>query len=277
MRLKIRFKISGEKQLMPLNNQYPISAWIYKVINKADKQFAQMLHENGYKTETGKQFKLFTFSKINFPPKTWRIMPKTDRMQIWSRNAYLIISFQLPEQTEKFVIGLFKEQKAFIGDKKSGIKMEVESVEALRQADLFEQNLNIEQEAISVKLKSETAIVLGVNIEEEDNEQYVSPLHPEYKTLFLQSLLDKYKTAGKKGISIDDLDFVVGKISSKTSMQTIKAFTPAETKVRGFNYEFELKAPKEVIEVGLNSGFGNMCSLGFGFCEVVGEELQDFF
>jgi CRISPR/Cas system endoribonuclease Cas6 (RAMP superfamily) len=42
--------------------------------------------------------------------------------------------------------------------------------------------------------------------------------------------------------------------------------------VRGYNYEFELTASKEVLEVGLNSGFGSMCSLGFGFCEVVKQD-----
>jgi CRISPR/Cas system endoribonuclease Cas6 (RAMP superfamily) len=39
MRLKITFSLSGKKQFMPLNNQYPISAWIYKVLGRADKGF----------------------------------------------------------------------------------------------------------------------------------------------------------------------------------------------------------------------------------------------
>ena len=262
MRLKIKFRLSGKKQILPLNYQYPISAWIYKVLNNADAEFAKILHENGYKTITGKKFKLFTFSKLIFPNHTWKIVPKSDRMQVWARNGYLTISFQLPEQTEKFVMGLFKEQKVFIGDKISGVDMEVENIEALKDVTIGELE--------NVKMKTITAIVLGVNIKGEENEQYVSPLHPEYKTLFLQNLLDKYKATGQKKIPIDNIDFVVGKISTKTDMQTIKAFTPAETKVRGYNYDFELTAPKEILEVGLNSGFGSMCSLGFGFCEVIG-------
>lgn len=260
MQLKIKFKLSGKRQKLPLNYQYPISAWIYKVINKADKEFAQMLHENGYVTGEGKRFKLFTFSKLNFPPKTWKIIPKSDRMQVWARNGYLTISFQLPEQTEKFVMGLFQEQKAFIGDKISGIEMEVESIEA--------EKIDI-PETKTIKLKPLTSMVLGIDTEEGQNEQYVSPLHPEYKRVFLKNLLDKYEATGKNGVSIDDLYFAVTKLYPKTTMQTIKAFTPAETKVRGYNYEFELTAPKEVLEVGLASGFGAMCSLGFGLCGMV--------
>ena len=264
MRFKIQFKLSGKNQKLPLNYQYPISAWVYKVLSKADTDFTNMLHNHGYQLENGKTFKLFTFSKLNFPKHTWKIIPKSDRMNIWARKAWITVSFQLPEQSEKFIMGLFKEQKAFFGDKISGIYLEVESVEALKDVEIGK--------CLNVKMRTVTAIVLGVDIEGDDNEQYVSPLHPEYKVLFLKNLLDKYEATGKKGVSIEDLDFVVGKISAKTTMQTIKAFTPAETKVRGYNYEFELTAPKEVLEVGLNSGFGSMCSLGFGFCEVVKQD-----
>jgi len=269
MRLKIRFKLSGKRQILPLNYQYPVSAWIYKVLSNADEQFATILHENGYKTADGKTFKLFTFSKLSFPKHTWKITPKSDRMQVWARNAYLTISFQLPEQTEKFVMGLFKEQKAFIGDKNSGINLEVESIEALKDVKI-EKGKNLEiGRCVNVKIRTITAIVLGIDVKGEDNEQYVPPIHPDYKRIFLQNLIDKYAAVGKSGIDINTLDFKVTRLQTKTAMQRIKADTPEETKVKGYFYEFELRAPKEMIEVGLNSGFGSMCSLGFGFCEVV--------
>lgn len=260
MRLKISFKLSGKKQVLPLNYQYPVSAWIYKVLSKADNKFAKMLHEHGYQIKNGKIFKLFTFSKLQFPKNTWKIIPGSDRMEIWSRDAYLIISFQLPEQTEKFVMGLFREQKTFIGDKISGIEMEAGSIEALK-TKIPDTN--------TIKIKTLTPIVLGIYVEKEKHEQYASPLHPEYKKVFLNNLFDKYQATGKTGISIEDWDFEVTKLYPKTSMQTIKAYTTAETKVRGYYYEFELAAPKEILEVGLNSGFGSMNSLGFGYCEVI--------
>ncbi len=263
MRFKIKFILSGKKQIMPLNNQYPISSWIYKVIGKADKEFAKILHENGYRTAGGKQFKLFTFSKLQFPKKTWKILPKSDRMNIWARSAYLTVSFQLPEQSEKFVMGLFKEQQTFIGDKISEIEMKVEGIEVLENVDFGGMGYR------RIRFKSLTGIVFGLQIEGKKYEQYISPLHPEYKRVFLNSLIDKYEATGKNDVKVEDLDFIIKEISPKTVMQTIKAGTDAETKVRGFNYEFELGAPKEIAEVGFNSGFGNMCSLGFGFCEMI--------
>ena len=261
MRFKIKFQLSGKKQILPLNYQYPISAWIYKVLSRADKQFAQMLHESGYKTAEGKAFKLFTFSKLKFPKHTWQIIPDSDRMQIWAKYAWLNVSFQLPEQSENFVMGLFKDQKAFFGDKITGIDLQVEQVEAINDMEIGEYN--------NVRIKANSAILLGLDIEGKSNEQYVPPIHKDYKRVFLQNLIDKYVATGKEAIDIKSLDFKLVKLQTKSSLQTIKAFTPAETKVRAYYYEFDLSAPKEIIALGINAGFGSMNSLGFGYCEVV--------
>ena len=122
----------------------------------------------------------------------------------------------------------------------------------------------------NVEIKALTAIVLGIDVEGEKNEQYEPPVHPKYKELFLKNLLDKYRATGKTDYSLADLDFKVKKLYTRTIMQRIKAGTPAETRVKGFYFDFELTAPKELIEVGLNAGFGSMNALGFGFCEMVG-------
>ena len=41
MQLKLTFQLSGKTQILPLNYQYPVSAWIYKVLEKADKGFSE--------------------------------------------------------------------------------------------------------------------------------------------------------------------------------------------------------------------------------------------
>jgi len=270
MRLKIQFETKGKKQILPLNYQYPISAWIYKVLAKADIEFTEMLHYEGYVLENGKKFKLFTFSKLSFPKHTWRIIPNSDRMEVWARKTWLTVSFQLPEQIEKFVTGLFKDQKVFIGDKISGIEMQVANVENLGQ-ELFtgqdSQDLQ-DYDDVVLKFKTISPIVIGYFEDGKKNEQYINPMNSEYKTIFINNLMDKYKATGDNNIDINKINFEVTKLYTKTELQTIKAFTPAETKVRGYHYEFSLTAPKKIIEVGYNSGFGSMNSVGFGFCEV---------
>ncbi|MEA3497182.1 MAG: CRISPR-associated endoribonuclease Cas6 [Bacteroidota bacterium] len=263
MRIKITFQLSGKKQVLPLNYQYPISAWIYKVFAQADKEFASKLHEAGYKLENGKTFKLFTFSQLKFPKHTWKIIPKSDRIEIWSRKVFLTIAFQLPEQMENFVMGLFQNQKASIGDKISQIDMKVETIEVLK---------NEIPNTATVKIKPLSPITLGLFEENKKYETYILPTHPKYKELFLKNLIDKYEASGKNRLYLDDLDFNVVKLYTKTSMQKIKANTKAETKVRAYWFDFELTAPKELIELGLNAGFGSMNSMGFGMCELVRQD-----
>jgi CRISPR-associated endoribonuclease Cas6 len=267
MKLKLHFQLSGEKQILPLNYQYPISSWIYKVLGTADKNFTDLLHNKGYQLENGKTFKLFCFSKLKFPNKTWRIIPRSDRMEIWSRNAYLEISFLLPEQTEKFVVGLFKNQELFIGDKISGIEMKVEQVMSLSNS--------IEPSSSPFRFKTLSPMVMGIHTDSSEYEAYESPLYKQYAELIIQNLLDKHLAAGKASISKKDIFFKVIELHQnkkgkpKTELQTIKAHSQSETQVKGWYFDFEIQAPIELIETGIAAGFGSMNSMGFGFCEYI--------
>ena len=55
----------------------------------------------------------------------------------------------------------------------------------------------------------------------------------------------------------------------KSRLITIKANTPHESKLRGYLFDFKIKAPAEVIKLGYYAGFGEKNSLGFGCCEVI--------
>jgi len=259
MRLKISFKLSGKTQTLPLNYQYPISAWIYKVFAQANQEFASKLHDAGYKIDNGKTFKLFTFSQLKFPRYTWKIIPNSDRMEIHARKAFLTIAFQLPEQMENFVTGLFKEQKVYLGDNISGINMDVQNIEIVKE--------NIpENKAVKIKLLS--PITLGYLEQNNKHETYILPTHPIYKELFKQNLIEKYYATGQNNITINDIHFTLNNLKTKTTKQTIKANTPAQTEIRAYWFDFDLTAPKEIIEIGLNAGFGSMNALGFGCGEV---------
>ncbi|NOY51344.1 MAG: CRISPR-associated endoribonuclease Cas6 [Chlorobi bacterium] len=285
MRLRLQFKLSGDRQYLPLNYQYPISAWIYKVLANADAGFTRSLHDEGYVLENGKTFKLFTFSRIYFPKNSWKIlntmksnflreqkkiktMPKSDRMLIWSRNASLIIAFQLPEQSETFVMGLFKDQEVFIGDKISGVEMQVETIEAVPIA--IENTIG---KRANVLIRATTPVVIGLKNEGQKHEEYIPPFHHEFKRLFIKNLLDKHALCSKNSIDASDVVFVPVSLKSRSGKQTIKAFRPDQTEVKGYYFDFRLQAPPELIEIGLNAGFGSMNSLGFGFGEVVVDEI----
>ena len=68
MRFKLNFNLIGsdDKPLIPINYQYMLSAWIYKVLNTGNPEIASWLHQQGFKADN-KHFRLFTFSKLNIP------------------------------------------------------------------------------------------------------------------------------------------------------------------------------------------------------------------
>lgn len=262
MRIQIEFELSGKNQFLPFNYQYPVSSWIYKVLSRGDQEFANFLHNKGYVTKHTKEFKLFTFSQLRFPKGTWRLSEKhRDRLQIKSRKAWIDISFHLPEQLNPFVMGLFQDQHVTIGDSFSRIEMKVKNVES-KASPIKDTNGNL-------NFRSKTGVVMGFEHEEKKHEEYIHPLHSEYYRLMLGNLLDKCKAANLDHIKEEDLVFKIGKVSSKVSLQRIKADTPAETKVKAFHFDFELQAPEEVLNLVYDCGIGSMNSLGFGMCEIV--------
>lgn len=73
MRFKLTLNRATKQRMLPMDYQYYISAWIYKVIGKADKEFARFLHDKGYGGSESKLYKLFCFSRLNFgKPVLWK-------------------------------------------------------------------------------------------------------------------------------------------------------------------------------------------------------------
>lgn len=48
MRFRLTLNRTTKQRMLPMDYQYYISAWIYKVLRYADKDFAHFLHEKGY-------------------------------------------------------------------------------------------------------------------------------------------------------------------------------------------------------------------------------------
>ncbi len=57
MQFIIKFQLSGEKQILPLNYHYPLSSWIYKIMAQEDDEFARFLHDQDYQLPNLKAFK----------------------------------------------------------------------------------------------------------------------------------------------------------------------------------------------------------------------------
>ncbi len=264
MRFKITFQLESKPQLLPINYKYPFSSWIYRTLNLANQEFTKLLHEQGYQLETGKQFKLFTFSDLQIPQGKWKIIG--DRIKIWPTSVSMVIAFMLPEQIQTFVSGLFMNQTVKIGDEISQVKMRVQNIEAIKQ------NIS-KEETLSFKWLS--PLFLAKTDAEEKYPKHISPMHPEYEQIFVNNLVDKYfaycnaSNQEPAAINSKDISFKTLQDNPKSTKQTIKAFKKEQTEIRAFKFNFELTAPTELIEIGLNAGFGAANAMGFGCCELV--------
>ena len=181
-------------------------------------------------------------------------------MKLRKSNIAIEISFLAPEAMRHFIGGLFSNQQVRIGDKKSAVAFKVAQVEALPMPE-FKPIMHYScMSPVVISSKDDTARYA----------RYLSPTDTVYEELFLNNLHHKAISAISHGLvdrfSLDDMEshFRLRSEKAFSKLITIKAGTMAESKIRGYLYDFELKAPLLWHHIGYLSGFGEKNSLGMG-------------
>lgn len=260
MRLKITFAVQAGS-LLPLSYQYELSAWVYRVLSNAQPEFATWLHNKGY-DQSGKNYKLFTFSSLHIAPFT--LHQESNAIEVRGNSITWEISFFVEDAVKAFVQGLFTNERFTIGTKAlRPVQMQVRSVELLPL---------VEFEATPVLLKMRSPLCLAMREENNMYPTYISPTHKQFEPLFKQHLLGKYASLMTQFDSLQPLPANAQEqirfklLSEPTSrLVTIKAFTSQQSKIRGFIFDFELSAPPSLLHLAYYGGFGEKTSLGFGY------------
>lgn len=254
MQFKITLQRNSDDGIIPINYQYPLSAAIYKIIQKGDAEYAGFLHGKGY----GKGYKFFTFSDIKCPFKI-----KGDRLQLLQSELEFIVSFHLPEASEKFIKGLFLSQEIIIADYKSKASFTVKSVESLT-----DPLSGIEKDGIMEAVLNPISILVAGVKNQKGNYDYLPPDHPR----FIESLEFNWRKkieanynpeiAEKAKLRIAVLYY---KKPPRSRLITIKGGKSEETKIRGFNnFQLKVNAEKKFIHLLINCGLGLETAMGCG-------------
>ncbi len=255
MRFKLHLTLdkAAYGDTLPASYQYELTSYIYRTIARGDADFATWLHANGY-ISNGKPFKLFTFSQLNFAK--WRM--EGDRIRILSDELTLELSFLPERSTEEFIKGVFSEQSFTLGDRKSKIQLIVRNIESLPAPQYAEEMTFRALSPVCLSRKNDDGRI-----------DYLSPAHESAGSIILNNLLRKYEAF--HGHTFDDpLDFGFELLSEpRSKLITIKANSPQQTKVRGYLYNFRLKAPVELMRMAHESGVGEKNSTGFGCVQVI--------
>ncbi|MEH6659600.1 CRISPR-associated endoribonuclease Cas6 [Leeuwenhoekiella marinoflava] len=260
MKFKITLECLGKDRKLPINYQYPLSAAIYKIINQADKEYAEFLHKEGY----GKGYKFFSFSDLNAKFKVDK-----DRMVLQFPIVSFFINFHLPEASQHFVKGLFQSRRITIADANSKVNFEIKNIEALQEPLKKYKTRDI----IELNCKALSPMVCGIKNE---NNNY-NFLHPE-EDKFSESLVYNWRQkieanydlqTAEDALLLTEIDFYKNN-KARSRLITIKTGTPAETKIRGFlNFKLNLKAEKRFIEILQNCGAGLYNAQGMGFLQTI--------
>ncbi len=268
MRFDITFRLTKPDQnILPINYQYPMSSWIYRTLELVNTELSERLHEEGYAFGE-KQFKLFTFSNLRFGREGYEIV-RPDRLRIKKGKCWLTISLAIDETIHSFIKGIFQEVTVKIGDKYSQVPMQVNHISRLEDP-VFEEDK-------SYRFKCLSPICVSDRVKNNRLPQYLSPEDPHFERIFLHNLHNKYQAMLQNGLLKND-EVLVEDWEARSSFRllgaakkkiiTIKNHTPQLTKYRAYQFEFELRAPKVLLEIGYHAGFGEKNSMGFGCCRV---------
>jgi len=257
MRFLITLQREGKASFLPINYQYELSSLIYKTIDRADSSFSRFLHEQGY-LAYGRRFRLFTFSRISFD--SFRVVKDAGRIDHRGEWATFEISFLVDRAAEEFIKGLFMDQVLVLGDKVSQVRYRVSGIEALLPPVFKEQMHYRCLSPIFLRRKRDTG-----------GEDYLHPNDKDYGRLLLQNLFSKsrafagteHEEQGQEVGEIPDFSFTPSGKIFKNGVR-IKQLTEQATMLIGYMYEFELRAPVELQEMGYYAGFGHLGSQGFG-------------
>ncbi|MBO4804907.1 MAG: CRISPR-associated endoribonuclease Cas6 [Paludibacteraceae bacterium] len=241
---------------LPLNYQYELSAATYHILANANEGFSEWLHENGFRLENGKQFKLFTFSRLQ--PEKFRILKQSNQMELVSDKVGWQISFLPERSTQQFIEGLFQKRVFDVGNRQSTVRFQVDSIQMLPPLHFTDTMTFQALSPISVSKKLEDGRdYYPHSAEEFAKESWI-------KERLFQNLTDKYEAFYGKSYEGKHFFDMMTLSEPKSSLVTIKAGTPQETKVRGFLCKLALHCPAELMRIAYESGLGEGNSQGFG-------------
>jgi len=257
MRFNILFNRTTKQRMLPMDYQYYISAWIYKVLKQADRDFALFLHEKGYGQNEAKLYKLFCFSRLNFgKPKLWK---EKKLFEISEHTISLQISFDVTEAASNFIKGLFMSQEFYLGDKFNGIDFKVAGVEVLPEPQFNE----------TMKYRLITPWVVSIKEPDKPQPVYLSANNPRFTELAAKHISEKFNLTRptERPITPEEIKLNI-ESSIKRSGLIVKPNTPQETRVVGNLFNFSLTAPTYIHQMIWSTGISEKSSTGFGWLEM---------
>lgn len=254
MHYKLTLKLVDPlRNILPVNYQFELGSWLYKLLNNKDTELYNYLATTGY---IGKDepFRNFVFSHLMIQDRKI----EGDRLTIQSEKISLVFSTIPDEFLRPLIMEVFQGARFLLGDKISQVSFQVEKIESLPEPDFSDK----------MTFRTLSPIHLTVKIHGRKNELFLSPEHPEFPQFFFENLQRKYKI-------LYGHDYPSQSIPGKFKLRSpvtqkginIQSGTAGQIKLIGYQLRFRLQADPALIRSGYYLGFGERNHLGFGCCE----------
>lgn len=249
--MRIKLTLGTEKPLaIPINYQYQLSAAVYHLLQNADHEYAEQLHERGYELGS-KKFKLFTFSTLY--PDFYKLKGK--QMVIAPGRTVLYVGSLKNEFLMNFVEGIFINEILRIGQAEFTIQ-QVEVVPKPIFADTMKFRC---LSPIVATTKEEVGGILKQRDcqlgEERYTENIIKNTYNKYEIIYGEKVPNKNLQINFQPEDIEK--YKRGKLIQFKN-----------TYIKGFLCPFEARGSKELLEIMWEIGAGEKNSGGFGMVDV---------
>lgn len=260
MRFHLGLRCQSPDRHLPINYQYPVSAWLYQVLDRSDAGFARFLHDQGY-AFAGRRFRFFCFSDLDARP----FRRERDRLLLLGEGVGLTVSFALPDAAQHFLQGMFAHQRLRLADQRSGVDFRIETVDLLPEPTFTVGPL---------RLRTLSPVVVS-RPNARGHADYLAPDAPDYTERLYLNLVHKAQAkaeAAGRPVSLPppyspalfDLEVTS---PPRSRLVTIAAGSPRETQVRGYHYDLTLHTTPAWQALIWQMGLGEKGSQGFGMVQ----------
>jgi CRISPR-associated endoribonuclease Cas6 len=240
MQIKVNF-ISDKDIILPIHYNYIVQAFIYRNI---DKELSDFLHNKGF-ISNGRTFKLFSFSRI-----IGKCRIDSGKINFGTK-IQLVISSPLDDFCKSIANNMLRSDNLYIGQNSiSTEKLEINNQQV------------IENKIVVITL---SPIVVYSTFLRPDNSKYTCYFMPRehaFNRLIKDNLIKKYYALTNKIIESDIEVIPLGPV--KQNLIYYK-----NTVIKGASGKFLIKGAKELLQVGVDTGFGSKNSQGFGCVKVI--------
>ncbi len=260
MRFKIRLKQVQSNQSIPFNYQFPIYNFINYNLKKYGGNYLSWLEKNGF-DKVKNYLDYFTFSYLHIP----QLERENETLKLMSDDLDFTIGILSEKMYEDSIINIFRNKKLRIDSNEQCAKFKIDNI--LKEEPMeFSGKINLK--TISPIVISKKVIFNGY-----ESNYFMKPEDPDYQEQFINVLIKKYlryiKYSGKSKmaqkihphISIKNFE-ITGPVKSR--LITIEKKGKVVTKVRGFQFNFEISGDKNLLKFAFETGFGNYCGWGLG-------------